>query len=178
MSYDEEGESQPLLARGAAAGGEDEFLNPFFQEVNHIKETIARIESNLKQLKQVQQQQFDDLDGEGSATARLQKLMKNTNWLANLVRGRLKRMHAENQQLEATNDTEARVRINMHNVLTKKFVRVMEEFQALLTGMKYNQTQKITRQAKIGTRDATPSIQRSSDRGSLVCSVLTRVYSI
>ena len=65
MSYDEEGESQPLLARGAAAGGEDEFLNPFFQEVNHIKETIARIESNLKQLKQVQQQQFDDLDGEG-----------------------------------------------------------------------------------------------------------------
>jgi syntaxin 1B/2/3 len=149
MSYDDDGERMPLLAQ-RPEGAEDEFLNPFFQEVNHIKETIARIESNLKQMKATRQQEYDDIDGDGGSAAKLQKLMKNTNWLANLVRGRLKRMHAENQQLERTNDTEARVRINMHNVLTKKFVRVMEEFQSLLAGMKNAQTQKISRQCKIG----------------------------
>mmetsp|Transcript_31629 Transcript_31629/g.69167 ORF Transcript_31629/g.69167 Transcript_31629/m.69167 type:complete len:294 (+) Transcript_31629:32-913(+) len=129
------------------------FMSAFFEEVQQVKKAMGTIRYNIRMIEQSHGECLTAISTEQGreATERLDKLMKETNELAQQVRSSLKSMDAENKDFARLNEgaSEARIRTNMHGTLTRKFVDLMAEYQDIQTKYKGKYRERVERQYKI-----------------------------
>jgi len=141
-------------------GGEgSEFLKDFFEEVTAIKQGMATIRRNIRQVEESYSQSLVavGLDQASKSSDDLERLIDATNLAATDVRNRLKELDAENKEMAGTQkgSAEYRIRTNMHGTLTRKFLDLMTEYQGVQTKYKNKYRERVERQYKIVKPDAT-----------------------
>eukprot|EP01101_Sappina_pedata_P007769 TRINITY_DN416_c0_g1_i1.p1 TRINITY_DN416_c0_g1~~TRINITY_DN416_c0_g1_i1.p1 ORF type:complete len:295 (-),score=119.21 TRINITY_DN416_c0_g1_i1:142-1026(-) len=133
-------------------GQEDStFMPEFFTEVGHIKNSLSIIRRNLKAIQDAYDRQSIS---SSSQSSECDELMEATNEATAQVRTSLKKMKEETDEFDASNPHK-RVRVNMHIVLTKKFMALLSEYQQLQTTLRDRSKEKLIRQAAIVNPDAT-----------------------
>lgn len=120
------------------------FMPEFFAEVGHIKNSLSIIRRNLKAI----QDAYDRQAMNASQSGELDELMEATNEATGQVRSSLRKMKEETDEFDAANPHK-RVRVNMHVVLTKKFMSLLSEYQILQTTLRDRSKEKLMRQASI-----------------------------
>ena len=98
-------------------------------------------------------------DKEKELSAELGPLVAETNKKAALAKNLLARIREETDKLKATassgNNPESRIRENLANTLTRKFVDVMKDYQNVQQKFKTDIKKKVKRQVQIVKPDAT-----------------------
>lgn len=103
--------------------------------------------------------------GVSESSAELDVLIDETNDLTHKVRDALQEMQAENAK--SSGSSEARIRNNMHNTLTVKFLDLVTSYQEAQRKYKDKHNEKVRRQIKIVNPDATEEmIQQAIESGS------------
>lgn len=151
---------------GEHAAEADEFMKDFFEEVNAIKQGMAQIKKNIRQIEETYGQALIavGLDQGGSkisfvqtvinleSSEDLERLIDDTNLAATDVRNRLKDMDTANKKIPTKEKGSAQYRIktNMHGTLTRKFLDLMAEYQEVQTKFKNKFRERVERQYRIG----------------------------
>jgi len=145
-------------------GADNEFMQSFFNDVELVKQNIAAIKEASRRIAQINQNvvQAANMDKELEKSSELEPLIKQTNTNAKIAKQLLQRMREETDRLKttATAETskqtpEVRIRENLNNTLTRKFVDVMKEYQNAQTKYKTDIKKKVKRQVQIVKPDAT-----------------------
>jgi len=158
--------------RDPEMGGGDEksqFMSDFFREVGTIKSIMNDIKNNVKIIEQKHGQTLTDVYGGKQFKAELDDYTDATNAKAGQVKTMLKNMDAANEEFKQQNpnSSEARIRQNMHQQLTKKFMEHMSEYQEVQTKYKNKYRETVERQYKIVKPDATQEdVEKVLDGGS------------
>ena len=161
---------------------DDPGMSEFYREVGRIKDLLGTFKRNVQAIKECYNEQVWSSTNMGSSKYhttktnplriyiltesfkkkdngdRLEELLHETNAYCNDLRTRLKRLANDNRQAEQalmSNDANNRIRKNMHSSLTKKFMDLVEEYQALQTTYKDKYRDRVHRQARIGKLAAT-----------------------
>jgi syntaxin 1B/2/3 len=100
-----------------------------------------------------------------ASSSQLDSLIDETNELTHKVRDGLQEM--QNANAKASGSSEARIRNNMHNTLTVKFLDLVTSYQEAQRKYKDKHNDKVRRQIKIVNPDATEEqIQQAIESGS------------
>jgi t-SNARE complex subunit (syntaxin) len=78
----------------------------------------------------------------------LDDLLDSTNGGASQIRNRLKSMKQENDRLPGES-AQKKIRTNMHSLLSKKFIALVQEYQTLQNSYKEKYRERVQRQAEI-----------------------------
>jgi len=81
-------------------------------------------------------------------TQQLEELLESTNLSSSQIRNRLKTLKEQNDALPAEN-AQKRIRSNMHAVLSKKFLVLLQEYQSIQNSYKEKSRERFHRQAEI-----------------------------
>lgn len=127
------------------SAGSESMLPEFFEEVGQIKTLLSLIRRNIKSIQDIYQKQALSADSK-LMTNELESLLDSTNSSANQIRNKLKVMKSE---IDKSDDSQKRIRSNMHSTLTKKFLEIMTEYQTLQTQYKEKFHERVKRQAEI-----------------------------
>jgi len=132
-------------------------LKIFFETVSEIKSGMATIRRNIKAIEESYGQSLVALNVDQKSSDELEKLIDSTNLAAADLRNKLKEIDAENKQLEKSvkGTAQYRIRTNMHQTLTRKFLDLMQEYQEVQTKYKNKYRERVERQYKIAKPDAT-----------------------
>jgi len=123
----------------------DSVLPEFFEEVGQIKTLMSLIRRNIKSIQDIYQKQSLSADSR-LMTSELETLLDSTNASSNQIRSKLKIMKVE---IDKSDDSNKRIKSNMHSTLTKKFLELMSEYQSLQTQYKEKFQERVKRQAEI-----------------------------
>jgi len=136
---------------------QDDELKEFFETVSEIKSGMALIRRNIKSIEESYGQSLVALNVDQKSSEELEKLIDSTNLAAADLRKILKEIDTENKQLEksAKGTAQYRIRTNMHQTLTRKFLDLMQEYQEVQTKYKNKYRERVERQYKIAKPDAT-----------------------
>ena len=144
------------LKKGASAAPEDVVIDiegesssgtvsismqRFFQDVELVKQNIMVIRNSTKRVAEINQQVVlaTTSESEHEESQELNKLITGTNKQAGIAKQLLKRLNEETEGLKAAlgnKQSEIRIRENLSNTLTRKFVDVMKEYQTAQTKYK------------------------------------------
>ena len=143
-----------LTGGGPSSGGSSTaFMQAFFDEVAEVKRRMSTIRHNMGTIEEYHGECLTAISSEQGkeATSRLDRLMVETNQIAQQVRGQLKKLDAENREFAARNrgSSEGRIRSNVHGALTRKFVELMGEYQEMQTRYKGKCKERVERQYRI-----------------------------
>ena len=134
----------------------------FFSDVEIVTSNIAAIEHSTKILSEINQNVTQDTtnDKELECSQDLELLIKSTNKKATIAKQLLQRLRDDTEALKTHTDgtkqtPETRIRENLANTLTRKFVDVMKEYQNAQTKFKTEIKKKVQRQVRIVKQDAT-----------------------
>lgn len=139
-----------------------EYMQQFFSDVEIIKANIIIIKEATRKIADINQNvlQATTTDKEQDFSSELEPLIKSTNKKAadakqflQALRQETENMKANNSQTNKTN--EIRIRENLLNTLTRKFVDVMKDYQNAQTKYKTDIKKKVKRQVQIVKPDAT-----------------------
>jgi t-SNARE complex subunit (syntaxin) len=137
----------------AGAGTSSSFMTAFFEEVQGIKIVMGTIRANISRIEQLHGEALSAISSEQGKAANmaLEAETKRTNSMAQNVRAQLKAMDSANKDFGKRNAgaSEARIRLNMHSTLTRKFVDLMAEYQEVQTKYKSKYRERVERQYKI-----------------------------
>ena len=146
---------------GVKSGASD-YMQEFFADVERVKENIAVIKEATKKIAEINVNvlQATTADREHEYSSELEPLIKSTNKKANLAKQLLQRIREDTENLKKSNNgtkqtPEVRIRENLSNTLTRKFVDVMKEYQNAQTKYKTDIKKKVKRQVQIVKPDAT-----------------------
>jgi len=139
---------------------EEEFMPEFYKEVGEIKTSMTAIRRNVKSIedKYVLTLNSINVDQGSKYEEDLQGMLDSTNRGFSELKKKLDLMKSNNDKFAATKTatpTEVRIRSNMQNTLTQKFVEMMREYQEIQNNYKNKYKEKIERQYKIVKPDAT-----------------------
>eukprot|EP01071_Lankesteria_metandrocarpae_P001362 Lankesteria_metandrocarpae@DN1495_c0_g1_i1.p1 len=129
------------------------FMDEYFQKTEGIKKSIAGIglliEGVKEQKKAANLATTPEMEKESSLA--LQKSLDEANRLVLLTKKQLEVLKEENGVFSASkpNSSEARIRDNLHQALTRKFRDTLLEYQTVQTEYKKEVKEKVTRQVKI-----------------------------
>jgi len=123
----------------------DSVLPEFFEEVGQIKTLMSLIRRNIKSIQDIYQKQSISADSR-LMTSELETLLDSTNASSNQIRSKLKIMKVE---IDKSDDSNKRIKTNMHSTLTKKFLELLSEYQTLQTQYKEKVQERVKRQAEI-----------------------------
>jgi len=123
----------------------EKYMPEFFAEVGNVKTSMSLIRRNLKAIQDAYEKQSVSVSNQSNE---LDELMDATNSASGQIRTALRKMKEETDSLEPTNP-QKRVRINMHAVLTKKFMSLLNEYQTIQTQFRDKTKAKLIRQATI-----------------------------
>jgi len=123
----------------------DSVLPEFFEEVGQIKTLMSLIRRNIKSIQDIYQKQSISADSR-LMTSELETLLDSTNASSNQIRSKLKIMKVE---IDKSDDSNKRIKTNMHSTLTKKFLELLSEYQTLQTQYKEKFQERVKRQAEI-----------------------------
>jgi len=121
------------------------FMPEFFEEVGQIKTLMSLIRRNIKSIQDIYLKQSISADSR-LMTSELETLLDSTNASSNQIRSKLKIMKVE---IDKSDDSNKRIKTNMHSTLTKKFLELMTEYQTLQTQYKEKFQERVKRQAEI-----------------------------
>lgn len=147
-------------ANGTSSGGSD-FMQEFFAKVETVKSNISLIKDATKDIAEINQNvlQATTNEREQDYSNKLEPLIKKTNASATSAKKTLQFLREETDRLKESPDTkstpEVRIRDNLVNTLTRKFVDVMKEYQNAQTKYKTDIKKKVKRQVQIVKPDAT-----------------------
>lgn len=144
------------LKKGASAAPEDVVIDVegesssgtgsvsmqrFFQDVELVKQNIMVIRNSTKRVAEINQQVVlaTTSESEHEESQELQTLITGTNKKAAIAKQLLKKLNEETEGLKTApgnKQSEIRIRENLSNTLTRKFVDVMKEYQTAQTKYK------------------------------------------
>jgi len=123
------------------------FMPEFFEEVGQIKTLMSLIRRNIKLIQDEYNKQTWTTN-ESKKNDTLDELLDSTNSAALQIRNKLKAMKIENEKLSAES-AQKRIRTNMHNILSKKFIALVQEYQSVQNSYKERFRERVQRQAEI-----------------------------
>jgi t-SNARE complex subunit (syntaxin) len=156
--------------KGVGAG--NEFMSDFFEEVGHIKSLMSQIRTNIKTIQDTYaKQNWVDVGAPGQTQGeQLEELLRSTNLAATKIRNKLREMKMENDKCPP-DSSQKRIRTNMQSTLSKKFLDLMQEYQAIQTGYKDKYRERVQRAAEIVkpgiTQDEVEQIIHSENANAL-----------
>lgn len=135
-------------------------MQEFFSDVEIVKTAIATIKESTRKISDINQNvvQATTIEREQDQSSELEPIIKLTNKKATLAKQLLQRLKEETDKNKAQNgqkSPEVRIRENMVNTLTRKFIDVMKEYQNAQTKFKTDIKKKVKRQVQIVKPDAT-----------------------
>ena len=138
-------------------------MQEFFGDVEIVKANIVAIKESTRKIAEINQNvlQATTSDREQDFSHELEPLVKSTNKKATIAKQLLQRLREDTERLKTTSaqqgkqTPEIRIRENLSNTLTRKFVDVMKEYQNAQTKYKNEIKKKVKRQVQIVKPDAT-----------------------
>jgi len=142
-------QNDSVIDVGEEIGGDSEsFMPEFFEEVSQIKTLMSLIRRNIKSIQEAYNKQAWSV-GEGpQKNDELEQLLDSTNSATLQIRNKLKSMKVENDKIAGEN-AQRRVRTNMHTILSKKFIALVQEYQTIQNSYKEKCRERVQRQAQI-----------------------------
>jgi len=135
-------------------------MQKFFADVEAVKGHLKKIKSACKEIQNINQQMLLATTSETEISQKLSPIIDKTNKIAQRCKTILNTMKEETDTLARENDkakaNEQRIRENLVNTLTRKFMEVVKEYQKRQQDYKDDVKKKVTRQVKIVKEDATP----------------------
>jgi t-SNARE complex subunit (syntaxin) len=115
-----------------------EFMKEFFVDVGRIKQNLSRMRTGVSEVSQLHQEHLSKVMSKEAAEehkSRLDTLTDQTEQLGRTTAAQLKAMKDDNDRIVASSagkPSEIQARSNMHGMLARKFVEVMQEFQEVI----------------------------------------------
>mmetsp|Transcript_24801 Transcript_24801/g.36578 ORF Transcript_24801/g.36578 Transcript_24801/m.36578 type:complete len:317 (+) Transcript_24801:67-1017(+) len=152
------------MAANNTRSGDSKFMKTFFDDVELVKQNIVSISETTKEIYQVNQavSLATTPEREHELTSGLSPVITETNKKAALAKQLLQRLKEECDSIKSSSSTsqkeanELRIRENLINTLTRKFVDVMKSYQNAQQKFKLDIKKKMKRQVQIVKPDATP----------------------
>mmetsp|Transcript_33352 Transcript_33352/g.69838 ORF Transcript_33352/g.69838 Transcript_33352/m.69838 type:complete len:308 (-) Transcript_33352:166-1089(-) len=143
-------------SEGAGTGQQSAFMKDFFQKVDAVKKDMDAIKKNITDIEKKHGEALKATSKAVSSKTEdsLHKLMDTTSDLMQGVKNKLMSMK-EDKDKAKKGDSEARVRENLHQTLSKKFVALSQEYQEIQTRYKEKYRERVGRQLKVVKPDAT-----------------------
>ena len=140
----------------------EQFMSQFFIDVELVKKQIAIITQSSKQISDINQRVLlvTTAEKEQELSDELKPVLSDANKKANVAKQLLQRLREDTERLKTSKDaskqvSEIRIRENLVNTLTRKFVDVMKDYQNAQQKYKQDIKKKVTRQVQIVKPDAT-----------------------
>lgn len=136
-------------------------LNDFFSQVEEIKEAMAQITENIATMKGLYSKLLTATSTEDAQELRQEvgEVRSSTDKIAQQMRIKMKKMRKENDDFEKSHDNDpslVKIRSNMHGTLVRKFLDLMQEYQAMLTKYDKKFRDKAYKEVQIVAPDASP----------------------
>lgn len=142
-----------------SSAGQNQFMTEFFNDVEIVKKNINFIKDATKRVSEINQQVVlaTTNDREADVSASLGPTIADTNKRAQIAKTLLQRLREDTERMKSQTkkQSEIRIRENLVNTLTRKFVDVMKEYQSVQTKYKMDIKKKVKRQVQIVKPDAT-----------------------
>lgn len=155
------GRTGSVGVKSNAAPG-NEAMQQFFADVDIVKQNISAIKEATRKIGEINISvvQATTADKEHELSNELEPLIKQTNKKAQTAKQLLQHLREDTDKLKAEqtkgkSTPEVRIRENLNNTLTRKFVDVMKEYQNAQTKYKTDIKKKVKRQVQIVKPDAT-----------------------
>ncbi|XP_030316661.1 syntaxin-2 isoform X1 [Calypte anna] len=135
----------------------DHFMDDFFQQVEELRNNIAKIAQNVEEVKKQHSIILSAPNPEGRTKEELEELNEEIKKIANKIRARLKAIEQTFDQGDNVNRTsvDLRIRKTQHSVLAHKFVEVMTEYNETQTLFRERSKGRIQRQLEITGKTTT-----------------------
>eukprot|EP01038_Epipyxis_sp_PR26KG_P012664 gene12664-16975_t len=150
-----------LVGGKNSSGKGNDFMSDFFGDVEIVKSNIVEIREATRKISEINQNviQATTNEKEQENSKELTNTMKATNKRANVAKQLLQRLREDTDALKESSGSkqtpEIRIRENLVNTLTRKFVDVMKEYQNAQTKYKTDIKKKVKRQVQLVKPDAT-----------------------
>ncbi|XP_064612130.1 syntaxin [Liolophura sinensis] len=133
------------------------FMEEFFEQVEEIREMINKIASNVDEVKKKHSAILSAPHTDEKMKEELEELMSDIKKTANKVRGKLKVIEQNIEQEEHSNKSSAdlRIRKTQHATLSRKFVEVMNDYNACQIDYRERCKGRIQRQLEITGKTTT-----------------------
>ncbi|KAK2161888.1 hypothetical protein LSH36_108g06042 [Paralvinella palmiformis] len=153
QSDDDEGGDDVDITVDATGG----FMEEFFEQVDEIRQMIDKIASNVDKVKKQHSAILSAPQTDDKMKEELEELMADIKKTANKVRGKLKVIEQNIEQEEHSNRSSAdlRIRKTQHATLSRKFVEVMNDYNACQVDYRERCKARIQRQLEITGRSTT-----------------------
>jgi t-SNARE complex subunit (syntaxin) len=150
-----------LVNRAQTKSQGADYMQEFFGDVEIIKTNIMIIKDSTKKLTEINQNvvQATTTEQEHAYGQELEPLIKFTNKKATVAKQLLQRLREDTEKLKANDGSKAtpeiRIRENLCNTVTRKFVDIMKEYQYAQSKYKTDIKKKVKRQVQLVKPDAT-----------------------
>ncbi|KAJ8312261.1 hypothetical protein KUTeg_009634 [Tegillarca granosa] len=127
------------------------FMEEFFEQVEEIRGMIDKIADNVEEVKQKHSSILSAPQTDDKTKEELEEVMTDIKKMANKVRGKLKVIEQNIEQEEHSNKSSAdlRIRKTQHATLSRKFVEVMNDYNACQIDYRERCKGRIQRQLEI-----------------------------
>ncbi|KAH3891408.1 syntaxin-like isoform X1 [Dreissena polymorpha] len=152
---------------GVDAGG---FMDEFFAQVEDIRQMIDKIASNVEEVKMKHSTILSAPQTDDKTKEELEDLMNDIKKTANKVRAKLKVIEQNIEQEEHSNKSTAdlRIRKTQHATLSRKFVEVMNDYNACQIDYRERCKGRIQRQLEItGKTTTNDELEEMLESGNL-----------
>jgi len=135
----------------------ESFMETFFEQVEEIRKLVDKISTNVDEVKKKHSTILASPQNDDKMKEELEQLMADIKSNANKARGKLKVMEQSILQEEQNNKFSAdlRIRKTQHATLSRKFVEVMNEYNACQVDYRERCKGRIQRQLEITGRSTT-----------------------
>lgn len=136
-------------------------LTEFFGDIEIVKKTINLIKDATKRINEIQQAVVLATTNEKEAeeSRDLEPIINHTNKSANIAKKILQKLKENTERMKGdakAKQTDIRIRENLINTLTRKFIDMMKEYQNTQNKYKTEIKKKVKRQVQIVKPDASP----------------------
>jgi t-SNARE complex subunit (syntaxin) len=157
----ESGQSTPARRRVSKKLDQNPEMKEFFKDVETVKRLILNIKDATKRMEDIKQQIVltTTAEREKELSRELEPLIGENNKKASVAKQLLQKLRENTEKMRTTSkpggEADIRIRENLANTLTRKFVDVMKEYQTTQQKFKTEIKKKVKRQVQIVKPDAT-----------------------
>lgn len=139
---------------GVDSGG---FMDEFFAQVEEIRQMIDKIASNVEEVKMKHSTILSAPQTDDKTKEELEELMNDIKRTANKVRAKLKviEQNIEQEEHSSKSTADLRIRKTQHATLSRKFVEVMNDYNACQIDYRERCKGRIQRQLEITGKTTT-----------------------
>jgi t-SNARE complex subunit (syntaxin) len=144
-----------------AGEGGSQFMKKFFDDVETVKADVKEIKAACKKIQSINQEVLlaTSSEVEARCSTQLNKVLGSANRAAKRCKATLQSIQDETDEMKAKQNkskaSELRIRENLMNTLSRKFVEIVKEYQQRQQDYKDDVKKKVARQVRIVKEDAT-----------------------